>query len=452
MRNELYIVWLVKSSQRARAVVGEVLGNFALQDLLRRLSRFDQTEERYAEMAIRVQAAFTPPRLPTVFTAQHLRMLVDPKAQPVLAEVLDCPHTDTIAALLDADQLARALREAGHTKDGIGDAELLLLDLMARLPRLAARHGLEARDWGGFIERRAWLTPSAVRKLTEAAHRWEWPEAQPTQILAGVLEGVSRQRETGPAERFDTLALIELRRRVGLLAEQLRSNAVEHAEEAAVIAPELGSVRRLPAWIELYELHQPAVGMRRLFTGATTLGHMLRGAHAEPPPVTGEPQPEEGLHVTNDIAFGVFKRRIAFDITCAIQGQPHPQVILRCRGLRREEYNAIRDTVQRLRGADLSTSGSTLGERLLNTEVAQQEGLRGHLRLALQEHGSAATQCLVLTGMRQPVEVTPPWHEHLATQLPYEAPPTGDSTFPPLTHVTDALRATIRPGRRVEEV
>lgn len=451
MRNELYVVWLVKTSERARAVVGEALGDFALPDLLRLLARFDQTDEHYARYADRVRAEFTPPQLPSTFTAKHLRMLVDTKAQIALAEVLGGPPTDLIATLFDADALARALRDAGHAKDGVGDAELLLLELLPRLSRLAVRHGLDARDWGDFVERRGWLTLTAVRGLTDAARQWEWPDSSPTKILAGILDGVRRGGDTGSPQRFDALALIELRRRIGLLAEQLRSDAVEHAEEAARVAPDLASVSRLPAWIELYELNAPATGMRRLFTGATTVAKLLHGAYAEPPPVTGDPKPAEGLQITNDIAHGTFKRRISFDVTCAVEGQSHPQVILRCRGLPKGDYNVSRDSIQRLRGNDLSTVGATLGERLLNTDVAQHQGLQGHLRLALEEFSAEATQCMVLTGIRQPIEVAAPWHEHLATQLDYEQPPAGDADFPDLDQVTGDLRASIRPGRQVEE-
>jgi hypothetical protein len=70
----------------------------------------------------------------------------------------------------------------------------------------------------------------------------------------------------------------------------------------------------------------------------------------------------------------------------------------------------------------------------------------------LEEFSAEATQCMVLTGIRQPIEVAAPWHEHLATQLGYEQPPAGDAVFPDLDQVTGDLRASIRPGRQVEEV
>ncbi|MFG2289055.1 hypothetical protein ACGFOU_23680 [Streptomyces sp. NPDC048595] len=453
MDNELYVVWMVRTSERAMAAVEEALGNFAAHDLLHRIGRFSEAESRLAELAARIHAAFTPPELPATFTARHLHLLVGPAAQPLLAEVLQCPEPDVFATLFDSPQLARALREAGHGQDGIDDAELLLLALLARLPRLAARHGLESRDWGGYVESRAWLTPYALERLTELARRRDWSaDAGPTQILAGVLEGVGGRQDADRAARFDALALIELRRRIGLLGEQLRGDALEHAEEAARLAPDLTSVRRLPAWLELYEHHAVAVGMRRLFAGSVTVSEQLKGLHSQPPPESGKPKPDANLQVINEVRYGFLKRRMSFDIACEVEGQAHPLLVLRCRGVLPDHYPAIRDTIHQLRGSDLAPQGGSLGERLLNTSVPQRVGLPGRLRSALHRHSTEAVQCVVLTGIRQPVAVPAPWRDHLGTALPYGSPPGGDTVFPEVAEVTRALRASVPASRPVVEV
>ncbi|GAA2335347.1 hypothetical protein OHT20_30690 [Streptomyces caniferus] len=453
MDNELYVVWMVRTSDRAMAAAEEALGNFAAQDLLHRIDRFGAAESRLTELAARIRAAFTPPELPAVFTGRHLHLLVGPAAQPLLAELLRCPESDVFATLFDAHQLAQALRETGPHQDGIDDAELLLLALLARLPRLAARHGLESRDWGGFVEDRGWLTPYAGDRLTELARRREWPaDAAPTQILAGLLEGVGGRRDADRASQFDALALIELRRRTGLLSEQLRGDALEHAEEAARLAPDLTSVSRLPAWLELYEQQAVALGMRRLFTGCVTVGEQLAGLHSQPPPETGKPKPDENLQVINEVRYGFLKRRMSFDIACEVEGSSHPVVVLRCRGVTPEQYPVVRDTVHRLRGSDLSAQGEGLGERLLNTAVPQRLGLPGRLRSALRDHSTEAVQCVVLTGIRRPVAVPAPWCDHLRTALPYASPSGADSVFPAVPDVTRALRASVPGSRRVVEV
>ncbi|WP_327702001.1 hypothetical protein OG530_08965 [Streptomyces decoyicus] len=453
MDNELYVVWMVRTSERAMAAAEEALGNFAAHDLLHRIGRFSEAESRLAELAARIRAAFTPPELPAVFTGRHLHLLVGPTAQPLLAKILRCPESDVFATLFDAHQLAQALRETGPHQDGIDDAELLLLALLARLPRLAARHGLESRDWGGFVEGRAWLTPSALDRLTELARRRGWSaDAAPTQILAGVLEGVGGRPDADRSAQFDALALIELRRRIGLLSEQLRGDALEHAEEAARLAPDLTSVSRLPAWLELYEHHAVAVGMRRLFTGSVTVAEQFEGLHSQPPPETGRPKPDEHLEVINEVRYGFLKRRMSFDIACEVEGASHPLVVLRCRGVLPEHYPALRDTVRRLRCSDLSTQGESLGERLLRTAVPQRLGLPGRLRSALQHHSAEAVQCVVLTGIRQPVAVPAPWRDHLGTSLPYAAPPGGDTVFAAPSEVTRALRESVPRTRRVVEV
>ncbi|MFE1171222.1 hypothetical protein [Streptomyces sp. NPDC058773] len=453
MDNELYVVWMVRTSERAMAAAEEALGNFAAHDLLHRIGRFGQAEGKLAELAARVRAVFTPPELPAVFTGRHLHLLVGPTAQPLLAGLLRCPESDVFATLFDAHQLAQALREAGQQQDGVDDAELLLLALLARLPRLAARHGLESRDWGGFVEGRGWLTPYAQDRLTERARRRGWPaDAAPTQILAGVLEGVGGRQDGDGAAQFDALALIELRRRLGLLSEQLRDNALEHAEKAALLAPDLSSVSRLPAWLELYERQAVAVGMRRLFTGSVTVGEQLNGLYSRPPQESGRPKPDASLEVINEVRYGFLKRRMSFDIACEVEGQSHPVVVLRCRGVTPEQYPAVRDTVHQLQGSDLAGQGESLGERLLNTAVPQRLGLPGRLRSALQEYGAEAIQCVVLTGIRQPVSVPAPWRDHLGTSLPYASPSGADSVFPSVPDVTRALRASVPGSRQVVEV
>ncbi|MFF8311780.1 hypothetical protein ACWGQL_24970 [Streptomyces lydicus] len=453
MDNELYVVWMVRTSERAMAAVEEALGSFAAHDLLHRIGRFGEAESRLAELAARIRAVFTPPELPATFTGRHLHLLVGAAAQPLLAEILGCREPDVFATLFDAHQLAQALREAGHRQDGVDDAELLLLALLARLPRLAARHGLESRDWGGFVEGRGWLTPYALDRLTDLSRRRGWPaQAGPAQVLAGVLEGVGGRHGAEGAAQFDALALIELRRRIGLLGEQLRGDALEHAEEAGRLAPDLTSVRRLPAWLELYEHRAVAVGMRRLFAGSVTVGEQLEGLFSEPPPEVGRPRPEAHLQVVNEVRYGVVRRRMSFDIACEVEGQAHPSLVLRCRGVRPEDYPAIRDTVHQLHGSDLAAQGESLGERLLNTAVPQRVGLAGRLRAALRQYGAEVVQCVVLTGIRQPVSVPAPWRDHLGASLPYGAPPDGDSVFASVPEVTRALRESVSAGRRVVEV
>ncbi|MEU8786184.1 hypothetical protein [Streptomyces sp. NPDC048637] len=453
MDNELYVVWMVRTSDRAMAAAEEALGNFAAHDLLHRIGRFSEAESKLAELAARVRAAFTPPELPAVFTGRHLHLLVGPTVQPLLAEILRCPESEVFATLFDAHQLAQALRETGQHQGGIDDAELLLLALLARLPRLAARHGLESRDWGGFVEGRGWLTPYAQDRLTELARRREWSaDAAPTQILAGVLEGVGGRQDADRAAQFDALALIELRRRIGLLSEKLRDDALEHAGKAALLAPDLTSVSRLPAWLELYERHAVAVGMRRLFAGSVTVGEQLNGLHSQPPPESGRPAPDAPLQVINEVRYGFLKRRMSFDIACEVEGKSHPVVVLRCRGVLPERYPAVRDTVHQLHGSDLAPQGESLGERLLNTAVPQRLGLPGRLRSALHAYSAEAVQCVVLTGIRRPVAVPAPWRDHLGSALPYASPSGADSVFPAVPDVTRALRESVPGSRQVVEV
>ncbi|MCS7477879.1 hypothetical protein ACFFQW_14425 [Umezawaea endophytica] len=449
MENELFVVWLVKTSERARAAVGQSLGDFAERDLLELIGRAASEENRLAELAAHIRAEFTPTVLPSAFTERHLRSIVDARVAGPLAVVLDCAPSQALTTLLDPGGLAAALRDSGEAEPGVLDPELLLLRLLTRLPRLAARYGLDDRDWGTFVERGHWLTPYATRRLVEHAERHDWPrDATPVRVLAGVLDGTGRRADFAPAPRFDALAVVELRRRIGLLTEALRDEASTRAEEAARSAPDLSSVALLPGWLELYERGEVAGGLSRLFTGATSVADLLGDSRLRVPEVTGTPVPSARLEVVGENTFGVWRRRVEFDVTCALEDGADPVVVLHSSGLPKDAFPPIRARLRELTGGDLATSGTTVGERLLRTQVTRPRGLRGLLRGSLRTHGPEIVQTLLLTGVTKPVEVPAPWREYLATTLPYQPVTPGDTGFPEL----DRINAELAAGRDVEVV
>lgn len=454
MDNELFVVSMIKSSERARSAVGAVLGHHARTDMLREILALSDPKDRLAELAARIEMEFTPKQLPTTFTVRHLRTLVRADAAQLLAAVLRCPTSEVLSTLLDAHQVADVLRDVGKQDMG-ADAEMLLLELMPHLSRLAAHYALGPQDWGGFLERRAWLTRHAQERLSDEARRRNWEtDVSPTRILAGILDNVdSDEVPLDPAPRFDRLALIELWRRIMLLVEQLRGDAAKHADDASLLADGLSTVDRLPALIDLYERDAVATGLQRLLSGTISLADLLREHYSEPPPVTGNPVPDAPLIVRNDQTFGLLRRRKSFDIACRIQNPDQNQddtpTILRCR-VPEQKYEAIRAAVREIHGRDLSGVEGSLGERLLHTHVAQREGLPGYLRLMMHQHGPEVIPCVVLTGLDRPVTVPWPWHDYLATQLPYTRPSDADARFPQVDEVVRELQASV--GQKKVEV
>jgi len=455
MKNELYVVQLVGFSERARDAVAPLLGNWSQSDLLRALHtphnllrrhRSLDLEGLFQELAGRIQAAFTPPRLPSQFTESHLRRLTAPEVRGRLASALQCNDIDVIATLLDPDPLRAALASIDAPPGGPAtfDAEELLLLVMARLPSLRIHYGLDSSDWGAFLEERRWLSEIAVRQLQAEAHRNDWAkDALPTSILAGIIEGVGGPTFQWGSARFDALALIELRRRVAALAEELRDEALRYAEEAVQLAPDLGSISRLPAWIELYERNAVAVGLLRLFTGARSVASLLAEGKPRDLGEQGDPVRDDGLLIADEHRYGL-KPRISFVVQCMVQGEAHPKAILRCEALPRRNYPQVKDTVQRLRGGDLASQGGTLGERLLNTQVALRHGIDGYLRLAVERHIGEVVQTLVLTGQQQPIQTQVAWREQLQSRLPFQASPsTYDIRFPDRETVVTDLRDSI---------
>jgi hypothetical protein len=434
--------------------VSAVLGAFSRQDLLRRLREpQSDTQRQFDELAMRIRAAFSPPPLAPVFTAEHLHLLARAEGRSTIATVLGWPPEDVLSNLFEAEELAETLRSASGPGEGILDPELLFFEVLTILNRVGAMYGLRDRDWGRFIIENRWLTPTAVAKLTEVAGRHGWPtNSPPTRILASVLERNTDEPEVSSGPMFDGLALVEMQRRIALLVEQLRSEASKRAEDAAEIAPDLASVAQLPAWIELYERGAVAEGLRRLFTGSSSIRDLLQGNYPDPPPVSGEPVPTASLHITNVHHFGLLGRFVSFDIACQLEGQqPPPTVILRCRGVAKRDFPGISDALRQLRGADISPLGGTLAERLLNSQVAQRTGIHGYLRLALRRFEAETIQCVVLTGLHQPIAIPAPWHEYLRTRLSFDPPPTDDVRFLQLHEVVDALRSSAA-GAPIHEI
>ncbi len=352
--------------------------------------------------------------------------------------------------VFDAVRLGRTLEEAGSDTVDITDtdAEALFLRLLERLPLVDVLFGLGSGNWTHFIGQQRWITATATEALRTIASNEHLGQDVPVpQILAYLIERADHPAAQPAGAYFDAFALIELRRRLALLAEELRDEALDLAELAAQIASDLRAVAQLPAWLELYEFGSIASGLLKLFTGAISFAELLPPDLHEPPAaVTADPVPSEGLLVRNEASYGPpFRRRESFDIACVVHGEEQPQVILHCRGLNKSQGNQVKDVVQRLTGGDLSVTGDSAGARLLNTRVPVREGLAGRLRAALHRYGAEAVQCVILTGFQQPVAIPAPWHDLLNASIPYQGLNIArDAWLPSCQEVEDELIASVQ--------
>jgi hypothetical protein len=450
MKNEVFVVKLLESSARARAVAAPVLGDMAQADLLRALRNppplrsagSTAPEALFDDLAARIRREFSPPGPPDHVTVEHLRALAHPEIQRAVARALGSSPEALLPTVFDAIRLGQTLEAVGSVADDSADAEGLFLRLLERLPLIDVQFGLGSGNWTHFIERQRWITATATEKLRTIAGNDHLGQDVPVpQVLAYLIERAGRPPAVAAEAYFDAFALIELRRRLAFLGEQLRDEALDRAELAAQSDPGLRAVSYLPAWLELYEFGSIASGMLTLFTGAISFAELLPAdLHDPPAAVTGEPVPSEGLLVRNEASYGRFQRRESFDVACVIQGEEQPQIILHCKGLHKTQSAQVKDVVQRLAGGDLSIVGDSIGARLLNTRVPVQEGLAGHLRAALHRYGAEAVQCAILTGLQQPVTVPAPWHDHLNATIPYQGLDTAqDAWMPSCDEVTDEL-------------
>ena len=195
--------------------------------------------------------------------------------------------------------------------------------------------------------------------------------------------------------------------------------------------------------MELYEFGSVADGMLTLLTGAGSFADLVRDVPHDVPEVDGDPVSSERLVIQSEATYGL-RRRQSLDVACLVQGQEKPRVIMHLRDLKRIEGELIKDVVRRLAGGDLSLTGESLGQRLLNTRVPLREGLAGDLRAALHRYGTEAVQCAILTGHRQPVTVSEPWRSQLNPAVVYQGLATSaDALLPPCRQVEDEFKSEV---------
>lgn len=443
MLGEIYVTHLLASSPTARDIAMGMSWLPLDRDLLEFLRDPDevrQTAVRFESLAVELSRRLTAPQLPH-FTEGELKSLVRLPTRTALATVFGCDTVDVFSNVLDPEPIRLALLEAGIAMPPNDDADSLLLHVLAdaNLAQIRRRHAAGPNDWGWILDDEGWILPSALSVLAEECGRRGLLDGSAprsgSRLLAAIVNDIAPPAGRVRADeiRIDALGAVEILRRVARLVEELRNEAIAHAERAMEQAPGLPELRRLKGWIELYECRSLSRGLPAFLGGTTPLSALVGKAEVTVPPVAGPPVPDEPL-ILDDIEqyrSHLFGRRYATcRVYCRVAGSTEPTPILTLKRLPADALPLLAVGIPRLRGVDLALVGDTLGERLLATGLTSPKGVAGLLRHAVTQHLADVVQTIALTGIDQPVTAAVPWKRDLADRLDRTPARTDDRIGP----------------------
>jgi hypothetical protein len=219
MDHEVYVTRLLVSSERARTAVSPVLGYLTadesralLRDLNRLRSCFDtRPGNPFADLANRLRREFAPAAPPSRITAEDLRQLTDSRIVHKVATALGYRPGVLLSMLFDAAALADTLKTIGCAVENPTSAEAVFLQVLDRIPAIEIDFGLLDGNLTYFVEEQHWLTATARTDLAAAATQDRLRAGLPAPlVLAFLIHRPQRALPAGP--RFDSLALIELKR------------------------------------------------------------------------------------------------------------------------------------------------------------------------------------------------------------------------------------------------
>jgi hypothetical protein len=444
MNGEMYVVQLVKTSERARSVASRILRVASRERQLEVLKELNLVQQLTGPLDCSEQTVFTEfarrirdelmRHSPSSFTLSHLQLLDADDVQIPLDNLLHCEPGKGLLSLFDPVKMKMTLQKVNPTQAEsalLASRSLLHAILLPQhISAIGQRYDVDFNSWGEFIQDEKWLKAEAIQWLRDYANGLNWPtEHPPMSILAAFLDDLQEGKAyqgTEYGQVFDKLALAYLRQHLLWVVESLREQAVKHAQQASLLDPSQPAYGHLPAWIELYERGAVLSAMPYLTPDRKPLSTFIPSANYKiVQSLEGKPDLKKHLLVEAKRTYekGFIKKTTvgAFEIHCYLQGKEEAYPQLQCRGLPLDIYEHLIAVIPQLTGADLSLAGKTLPEQLLNTLVLVPDRFIRFVNSAVKELGPAFAQCLVLCGTPLPIELDIPGRADLNDKLPYKS-------------------------------
>jgi len=435
---EMYVAQLIKSSERARSVASRILRVANKDRQLEALKGLDLVSQLTGPLDSSEKAVFAEfarcirdellQYSPSSFTLSHLRLLDDNQVQISLGNLLACQPSESIQSLFDPVKMKGTLQKVNPTEAtsvSLVSRSLLQAILLPRhVSAIEQRHDVDFNSWGEFIQEEKWLKADAIKRLKDYASRLtQSREHLPLSILATFLDDL-QEGKAYPA--FGKLALAYLRQRLLWVVESLREQAVKYARNAGTLDPSQPAYGHLPAWIEIYERGAILRAMPYLTPDRKPLSTFVPPANYKIiQSLDDKPDLKKPLVIKAERKYDkgwLKKSKVgSFEIHCYVQGKEDAYPLLQCRGLPLDIYEHLTAVIPKLTGEDLSSAGTTLPERLLNTLVSIPDRFIRFLSSGVKELGPAFVQCLVLSDVPLPIELDIPGRADLNDELPYKA-------------------------------
>ena len=453
---ESYVVQMIRASNRAKAVVAEMIGAIdettqvkLLRDQYSSSTSAISASDRitFREVANTIQEAFLHRPLPE-FTVEHLQALGDKENWVYLKYILNLKRSARLLDnLFDPGKMLGTLSNYNtkFSKEPLDVEGLLLICLQYSDDILVKSGGF---TWEMLLKEDRWLRYTAIESLQEYAGLLNWEIHEPIRILAAVLNDKDDKRQKGGRSEddniLDAVSLTYIRQRFYFIVSDLEEQALQLAKEAAAKAPSISDIASLQPWIELYERGAVARALPYLYRNARPLSKWLVLSNVELSDEREVVADEETKFVIRNNRlvriqqgerrkrpfFSFFKNnknnddeRVGYlEVFCKSGGKESAKPILICRNLNLEVYELLIRVIPNLSTGELSPIGDTMGERLLNTTVSVNQEMKMWYKAA-EKLDVLLVQSLVLFGVELPFSIEAPWKDYLNDKLPYKGFP-----------------------------
>jgi hypothetical protein len=417
MKNEFYIIHLIRSNEEARCQIAMSLGlppGLPWQQLFLHLNHNDFLRDMSTRFGCKESEVFTALR--QIIEQNHVRIkplttddfywLSWRGGRTTISGLLRCPVGEALQRLFDSEQLEHLLQDAGvvdeqQMKEFRGDSERLLNKFLSRD---ASR---KLGDYWGSSNRWEILE---VMLHDQARQELSWVLNCPlrdvlTHLVARIRENYqgeplkSQKLVFGEGKGFDFIALSKLRSICTRLERTIFESSRQFADFAKSRLLGYRIAGDLPALINYYIGGYFKSALEDILYSKQPL-RLLEFSKATTSPDMNLPETAI-LQIVSEPVLGNSEK-----VDVIIQCRTHdsqPVQVLKLSEVGTKDIQHLQSHLPRTIG-DLPQIGATLSERLLNTFFPLAPGWRKSLREAISKQGDdnlideAFVQCFVLSG------------------------------------------------------
>lgn len=451
-QSELFVVNSVRTSELAFSAATEKLSASALNsvELLKILKDPNQLKAHtrlmgsnntrdddyyhqiFSTLEKSISSAFKP-RATSLLTRKRLSLLLNEDVQEALAIHLGCHPREVVATLFSIEELRDTLDYLNDdgSESNSNNAVGLLSEILKHGGSLEEEHCVTGNDWEFILKEEQWLEQEdepkskAVQKLEALVSDTTNPYiALATLIERSQKDDVEQVKNNSLSlpNSIGSLGLIEVRRRLLWIINQLYEQANENFDAAAAVMPTSSTFELLPAVFHLYNLGWTLRGLKNYISPPITLSKVLTEDKIERNPVDVDAIAlDQSLEFEVLEEFSVYENKYwSFEIRCGLKNKKF-HTFLTAYEIRIEIAQEIQREISTLTPRQLGFSEKDLCDSLLESPFLNTDPVETLLRDAINELGLEKFSQIVAFSCSDPIEGVPPiWRKVIPEQLPYE--------------------------------